>query len=280
MRAVGNAESIARRRRTRIAVRVTASIVLLALAAGALAIWVLGGTKRAIPSDCFVVAGTSHYQIDTAQAENATTIAAVGKRLGLPDHAVTVALAAALQESRLTNIAYGDRDSLGLFQQRPSQGWGTPAQIMRPPYAAKRFFAALEHVPGWQTMSVTDAAQAVQHSDAPQAYASWEPLARTLAVATTGEVAAGLSCEFPLPRPKGPVTSPISVMTQETGPLALRAPGSRKRGWLAASWLVGHAQRFGITSVTFGTHRWTPHGSWTTTATAQTGIQITQAPAT
>ena len=279
MRAVGSAESIARRRRARIAIWVTASVALSALIIASIAIWVLGGTKRAVPAQCVVGAGAAHYQLDVAQAENATTIAGVGKRLGMPDHAVTVALAAALQESKLNNLSYGDRDSLGLFQQRPSQGWGTPAQIMLPRYSAKAFFDALRHVADWQTMSVTDAAQAVQHSDAPQAYASWEPLARSLAVATTGEVAAGLSCEFPVTRSPQPSASPIPTMTQDLGPLALNAPGSPKRSRMAASWLVAHAQRFGITSVVFGRHQWTPRGAWITTATKQSGIQITQKPA-
>ena len=278
MRAVGNAESAARRRRIRIAIGATAAVVALALAVTAVAMWVFGGSKHAVASRCVVGAGTTRYEIGAEQAENATTIAAVGKRLGLPDHAVTIALAAAMQESRLTNIAYGDRDSLGLFQQRPSQGWGTRAQIMRTPYSAQAFFHALEHIPGWQRMSVTDAAQAVQHSDAPQAYATWEPLARSLAVATTGEVAAGLGCAFPITHSGRPTASPIAALTRELGPLALNAPGSRERGWLAASWLVGHARRFGITSVAFGARRWTPQGTWTTTPTTRSGIEITQAP--
>ena len=88
-------------------------------------------------------APTTTYTLDIDQAANSTTIAAVGKRLGLPDHAVTVALAAALQESRLHNLPYGDRDSLGLFQQRPSQGWGTATEILTPSYAAAAFFRAL-----------------------------------------------------------------------------------------------------------------------------------------
>ena len=89
------------------------------------------------------------YTLDIDQAANSTTIAAVGKRLGLPDHAVTVALATALQESRLHNLPYGDRDSLGLFQQRPSQGWGTATEILTPSYAAAAFFRALTQSPNW-----------------------------------------------------------------------------------------------------------------------------------
>ena len=124
-----------------------------------------------MPPRCRVDVGSSHYAMDLEQAANATTITAVAKQLGLPDHAVTIALATALQESKLHNLAYGDRDSLGLFQQRPSQGWGTRTQIMDPRYSSAAFFKALARVPGWETMSVTNAAQAVQHSNASQAYA-------------------------------------------------------------------------------------------------------------
>ena len=85
---------------------------------------------------------------------------------------MTVALAAALQESNLLNLPYGDRDSLGLFQQRPSQGWGTAAQILDPAYAASAFYARLVDVPGWESLPVTQAAQLVQSSADPGAYAS------------------------------------------------------------------------------------------------------------
>ena len=103
------------------------------------------------------MAGRS-YALDLAQAANAATIAAVGKRDGIEDHGVTVALAAALQESKLHNVAAGDRDSVGLFQQRPSQGWGTAEQISDPRYAARRFYSALLKIKGWDALRVTEAA--------------------------------------------------------------------------------------------------------------------------
>src|SRR4051812_31294174 len=115
-----------------------------AIAVALVAAGVVGGLSlrhHAPPPSSFPPAsGATTYTLDVEQAANSTTIAAVGKRLGLPDHAVTVALAAALQESRLQNLAYGDRDSLGLFQQRPSQGWGTSTELVRPSYAAAAFF--------------------------------------------------------------------------------------------------------------------------------------------
>ena len=117
------------------------------------------------------------------QATNAATIARVGRDRGLPERAVVIALATALQESRLRNLDYGDRDSLGLFQQRPSQGWGTPAQVRDPVYAAGRFYDHLVAVPHWQTGRLTDVAQTVQRSGFPEAYQKHEAMAVALAKA-------------------------------------------------------------------------------------------------
>ena len=114
------------------------------------------------------------------QVANAKTIEAVGVAMRIPARGQIVALATALQESGLRNLTYGDHDSLGLFQQRPSQGWGTAEQILDPAHASAMFYAALERVPGWQSMTVAQAAQAVEHSGSPDAYAKQEPLATAL----------------------------------------------------------------------------------------------------
>ncbi|QNT92329.1 lipoprotein [Streptomyces griseofuscus] len=114
------------------------------------------------------------------QIPNAKTIQATGIAMNIPARGQIVALATALQESGLRNLTYGDRDSLGLFQQRPSQGWGTANEILDPVHASTMFYEALEKVSGWQSLSVTQAAQAVQKSGFPEAYAKWEPLATAL----------------------------------------------------------------------------------------------------
>lgn len=114
------------------------------------------------------------------QVPNAKTIQATGVAMNIPARGQIVALATALQESGLRNLAYGDRDSLGLFQQRPSQGWGTANEILDPVHASTMFYEALERVSGWQSLSVTQAAQAVQKSGFPAAYGKWEPLATAL----------------------------------------------------------------------------------------------------
>ncbi|WP_143105401.1 hypothetical protein [Pseudonocardia ammonioxydans] len=115
------------------------------------------------------------------QLSNARIIAAVARQMGFGRNGLIVALATALQESGLRNINYGDRDSVGLFQQRTSQGWGSIAQIMNPGYSASKFFQALRGVRGWERMPVTVAAQRVQRSAFPNAYAKWVGLASRLA---------------------------------------------------------------------------------------------------
>jgi hypothetical protein len=110
-------------------------------------------------------------------------------RLGrgyVPEQGQVAAIAAALQESGLRNLDHGDRDSLGLFQQRPSQGWGTPAQIMNPSYAATQFYRHLLAIPGWQQFSVNDDAQSVQRSGFPNAYGPHEQAAREIVAAMSG----------------------------------------------------------------------------------------------
>ncbi|MCX5376060.1 hypothetical protein [Streptomyces sp. NBC_00091] len=140
------------------------------------------------------------YEMTPEQASNAATIAAVGISKGLPDRAVTIALATAMQESALRNLDHGDRDSLGLFQQRPSQGWGTPEQITDPVYSAGIFYDRLAEIKGYTRLPLTVAAQKVQLSGFPQAYAKHEPDA-TVLTAAFGEngVPASLACSGPAP---------------------------------------------------------------------------------
>ena len=114
-------------------------------------------------------------------------------RAGLPARAASIALATAYQESKLRNLDDGDRDSLGLFQQRPSQGWGTEKQMLDPDYATNAFYDALAKVDGYREMEITEAAQAVQRSGLPEAYADHEEDARALASALTGNSPAGRS---------------------------------------------------------------------------------------
>ncbi|GHD93088.1 hypothetical protein GCM10010508_48510 [Streptomyces naganishii JCM 4654] len=209
--------------------------------------------------------------LDVGQAANAATIAAVARSRGLPERAVTIALATAIQESKLRDIDYGDRDSLGLFQQRPSQGWGTPAQVLDPVHATGKFYDALVNVPGYLGLSVTAAAQQVQHSGYPQAYAQHEDTAALLAAALTGREGAAMTCTLTgsdahpstqqggmtvtqaARREFGPGLPPPS--SAGSGTVTYAVPDART-GWTVAVWMVCHAAEFHLTSVAFGDREW------------------------
>jgi hypothetical protein len=220
------------------------------------------------------------YRLDPDQAQNAAVITAVAQRMGLADHAVTIALATAMQESRLSNLPYGDLDSVGLFQQRPSEGWGTRAELLDPQYAAAAFYRQLTQIPGWQTLPVTVAAQDVQRSAAPTAYAPWEPMARSLAAALTGETSAGFTCRLAgfagaMPAP-GALAS--AAATEMGGPL-IGMPVDTKTGWRVASWAVAHSWQYHVNRVSFDGWTWTPGaGKWvrasSQTAAATGTVQV------
>lgn len=193
-------------------------MVLLALAGYLTVQYLTGGPG--VPR-CTVVSGKSDgksYEFTPEQAVNAATISAVGTNRGMPERAVTIALATALQESGLRNIKHGDRDSLGLFQQRPSQGWGTTTEIMDPTYAADIFYEHLAKVDDYAQLPLTVAAQRVQRSAYPDAYAKHEPDATLLAAALTGRSAATLTCQGPAePTPAGGTDSVRAALVQDFG---------------------------------------------------------------
>ena len=143
---------------------------------------------------CRVEVDGLSVELSTEQAENAAIIAAVGVRRELPARAVSIALAAAYQESDIENLDHGDRDSLGLFQQRPSMGWGTEEQVQDPYHATRKFYDALAKVEGFRDMRITEAAQRVQRSGFPEAYEDHADDARAIASALTGYSAATFSC--------------------------------------------------------------------------------------
>lgn len=217
----------------------------------------------------------SDFALSVEQAENGATIAAVGTKMGMPDHAVTVAIATAMQESGLHNLGYGDRDSVGLFQQRPSQGWGTVAQISDPVYSATAFYQRLRQQRNWTTLDVTDAAQLVQRSAVPQAYAQWEPMARAIAAALTGEHEASLTCHDVTPGP--PKESLVTVAKRELGTAALTGQHEPDRSWALGNWLVAHAVRLGVDQVTANGRTWSAEsGEWEPTGPADGALRLRQ----
>ncbi|HEX2824350.1 MAG TPA: hypothetical protein VHO07_29935 [Streptosporangiaceae bacterium] len=224
---------------------------------------------------CQAGTGLQAISLDTSQAGIAATIAGVAARHRLPRQAVTIAYAAALQESQLQNLDYGDRDSVGIFQQRPSQGWGTTREIENPVYATTRFFDALVRVPGYAAMPVDAAAQAVQHSAEGAAYEQWATVAAQLAGYFTGSSPHGVSCWY-TPPAKADLADAVRSLTQTFGPAGREAvvarittdrsakqDGSvavlhaqRDAAWAVAGWLVANAQAYGIGEVRYAGYEW------------------------
>ncbi len=128
---------------------------------------------------------------DPEQTGNAALIAALSLKRDMPPRAATIALTTAIQESKIRNLRYGDRDSLGLFQQRPSQGWGTEEEILDPVYSTNTFFDALVKYKGYESADITTIAQKVQKSGFPEAYRDHEGEGRVLASTLTGHSPAG-----------------------------------------------------------------------------------------
>jgi hypothetical protein len=244
---------------------------------------------------CVATAEGYSVPLSITQAENASVIAAVAERRGLPARAISIAIATAYQESKLENLDHGDRDSRGLFQQRPSQGWGTPAQVLDPFYAAGAFFDALVKVPGYASMPISRAAQRVQRSAFPQAYAAHELAGRTVASTMSGFSPAGFSCivnsqDLPAERARAdgltPRAAAVSADTRHAfGPLdwnhvsgqtgggagavAAHTRGHTldvsfrpltaetvRRGWVLAHYLVANANRLHIRRVGFDGRVW------------------------
>ncbi|MFJ3927221.1 hypothetical protein [Streptomyces sp. NPDC090022] len=239
-------------------------------------------------------AGTSH-RMSLEQAQHAATISAVGVGKGMSDRAVVIAIATAMQESDLRNLDHGDRDSLGLFQQRPSMGWGTPEQIMDPVYSAGIFYDHLAEVRGFEQLPLTVAAQKVQRSGYPDAYAKHEAEASLMTEAFTGRAPASLTCSGPAPQRKGDPEEVRRELVQAFGagaaprigaPGTAGAPGShgqavgsggsteislavngqnKRRGWELAHWAVAHADELGIQRVSYDSKAWLAglnRGAW------------------
>jgi len=252
--------------------------VLLAAAAGYAAWTVIrpAGPPPLPPPGCQAGSGAQALPLDVDQAQIAATIAGVAARHRLPRKAVTIAYAAALQESQLHNLDYGDRDSVGVFQQRPSQGWGTTAELEDPVYATTKFFAALTRVPSYARLPVPVAAQDVQHSADGSAYQQWAQVAAQLAGYFTGAAPHAVACWY---SPAGPpdLAGAVRGLTRTFGPVGGggvlegvtvgRSAGKdgastavvhprRGAGWVVAAWLVASAQQYGIGEVRYGGYRW------------------------
>jgi hypothetical protein len=245
-------------------------ILLLALALVAGAFYavatILQRSDTLVTERCIAVVGSDSYELATDQAANAALITAISVQRGLPPRAATIAVATAMQESKLRNIGHGDEvgpDSRGLFQQRPSQGWGTEAQVMDPVYATNAFYDHLVKVPGYETMAITEAAQAVQHSAFPEAYAQQEPMGRAYASALTGHSERALDCTLRPADTAGDPNTVVDAMTTAFGSLPAVAQGRTvqvnvpgPQAWAVAQWAVANAKALSITQVDVAGATW------------------------
>lgn len=225
------------------------------------------------PEGCTAETAGRTVFLSLDQAENATLISAIGVQRGLPARAVSIALATAYQESKIRNLNHGDRDSLGIFQQRPSQGWGTAQQVRNPVYAINKFYDALEKVPNYESLRITVAAQEVQRSGFPEAYEEHAPDARALASALTGYSSGGqFSCIVHKASGDTRISRTIALLDDAYGSsvqitriaekreIFVTAPdedGEGRIGWSVAQFLIAHAQTQNIKSVSYAGRTWT-----------------------
>ncbi|MDN5794310.1 MAG: hypothetical protein L0H79_00995 [Intrasporangium sp.] len=212
---------------------------------------------------CTITASGMTETFDPEQTANAALVTAVAINRDLPARAATIALTTAYQESKIRNIRFGDRDSLGLFQQRPSQGWGTAEQILDPVYSTNRFYDELVKLKGYEQADITTIAQKVQRSAYPELYRDHEGQGRVLASTLSGWSPAGLTCRLdPATSHAAPPDVASALKTQmgvqasaDGDGLTVQTQGQRQ-AWAVGHWAVAMAQTYGITRVTVGERAW------------------------
>lgn len=273
---------MANRSRTRV-VLVTAVVVVAAaaLAVGAKALWTTAKAQFA-SNTCSIAS----YDLDTGQAAVAASMVAAvtSHRPALPESAAVLALAAGLQESKLRNLppGSGDRDSVGVLQQRPSQGWGggNIANLEDVFKATTEFLDRLVEVPSWQNLPMAEAIQEVQRSADGSAYAKHEQEATALATALLGKQPQPVSCSFDKPTSVAPAATVASRLRAELPVHTPAVSGNRitiaGARWQSVAWLVSYADRLGIDSVSYDGKRWTRAKGWKTDRTASADAVVAE----
>jgi hypothetical protein len=242
------------------------TLVLLAVAV--LAVYGLLRSRGVAPPTpgqqrCVATADGSSAALTLDQAHYASIVVGVSVRRGLPPRAATIALATAYQETGIRNLDYGDRDSVGLFQQRPSQGWGSERQLMDPYYATNKFYDALVKIKNWSTRDITEVAQAVQRSAYPEAYRDHESDARIVASALSGHSPAGFSCLEREDNPGEPAEL-VEALEKTFGALEIERSeqivtvraGSATLAWAYGSFAVANSRTYGVVEVVVGDQQW------------------------
>ena len=269
-------------RRVRMSTTLVGALVLLVAAAAGVRVLTKSATQAIAPT---CTAGG--YQVDTDQASVAAQM--VGEvyksKIAHPDRAAVLALAAALQESKLQNLAPGDgdRDSVGVLQQRPSQGYGNfkAAPLTDVTEATKEFLDKLVAITNWWTLPAATAIQDVQISADGSLYAQHEPQATALSTALLGRTPAAFTCTFDAPTQAATTATVLAQLQHDLGlttPVAtatsVRVPGA---AWQTASWFVANANRFGIASVGYAGRTWTRTTGWKASTAPATDVLATMA---
>ena len=219
---------------------------------------------------CEALVDSQRADLTWEQSRNASIISGVAAQRGLVPRAVSIALTTAFQESGIRNLDYGDRDSLGLFQQRPSQGWGTEEQVMDPYYSTGKFFDVMVTVDDWQDADIGDVAQEVQRSGYPDAYDKHVATARLLASALSGETPAAWSCVVHDSAPADPdqllaeltraygstVLARLTPATDQEPAFITVTASSEQVAWSAGAFAQSWATQTGVTAVTVGEFEW------------------------
>lgn len=249
-----------------LAITVGVLAVVIGMIVGGAVLWA-DYNKVPLPVEdrCQATAADRLTVIDPEQAHYAAIISGMSIKRGLVPRAASIALATAYQESDIRNLDYGHADSIGLFQQRPSKGWGTVEQIMDPWYSTRSFYRVMERIKNWKTRDINDVAQAVQRSAYPEAYRKHVDRARTLASSLTGESPATFTCVVAHPGAADPAAmqtfltktlgDTVTITATDTG-LTATATDSRV-AWAVAAEAIAVAGEYGLISVQVGAASWT-----------------------
>lgn len=268
------------RRARRAGCLVIALVIVVVGVLGAFMLLRYEGVVEPVPGQqrCVAHADDASVALDLDQAHYASIIVGVAVRRGLPARAASIAIATVYQETGIRNLDYGDRDSVGLFQQRPSQGWGSTEELMDPYYATRKFYDALVKVDGWQSADINDVAQEIQISGHPEAYRQHERNARVIASTLTGHSPAGFTC---LEREEngGDPDAFLDDLRQTFGKVKATNDGKiitirakkDQLAWALAHYAIANARDLGVSGVTVEDQQWTTDDhelpSWTEATT-------------
>jgi hypothetical protein len=273
-----------------VGILVLAVVLLIALGLG-LYVWLRGHELTApVPGQqrCVATAGDHSVAIDLDQAHYTSVIVGLSVKRRLAPRAASIAMATVYQETGIRNLDHGDRDSVGLFQQRPSQGWGTAKQLQDPYYATGKFYDALVKIKNWETDDINDVAQKVQRSGYPEAYRDHEADARVLASTLTGHSPAGFSCLEREGNPGRPAALVKSiektfgkVSDQIENKVITIDADSDALAWAYASHALANSKLYGVVLIKIGGRQWQTEvfnlPTWTgsTPAIASSRVEIT-----